>query len=443
MLSGLLRRLPLAWAWRGLTSGSVVLFGALMFGNGVAYIYLMLVARVMSPGEYGALVTLTSTSYVLAVVMRTIQAWVVKAVSSAPGGGARRVPGLFLTALRALVPVATVVLAGYWLASGWVADFLHLDSAVPVIVLGLYSFSSFLVPVPRGVLLGLNRLQLAGAVHVVEDLARLVGGLALVVLGLGVNGALAGYAIGNVVSFALALIWLWPLLARHRGQATQRDGLGGIDRYASVLLIANTCLMVMASVDQIAVKHFFSDQVAGNYAVAFLLGRVIVMSTVALGWVVFTRSATMPVADPRRLRLFATGLAVIGSIAAVLTAGYLVAPGLAIHLMGGSQYEFAADYVGLVGIEMTLFALVYVQAYYHISVKSMRIIWPLSLAVLLEISLLATYHDTVQQILLSLIIVMGTLLVCVSAMSWWMLRAAGRSSRVAVRGSPETATNTP
>jgi len=420
--------------WRSLRGKSGFLFAGLMLSNAVAYAYQMVMSRMLSPADYGVLVTLTSISYVLAVLMRTVQAWVIKAVAATGDAGGRRARAAFRVAMRTLVPLGMAALALHWLASGWVADFLQMDAATPVVVLGLYTLSSLVVPVPRGLLLGLDRLYLASVVHVLEPAVRLIAAVALVVWGLGVNGALAGYAAGNLAAFAVALATLWPLLARRDNPELGGDDVGGLDRYALLVLAVNVCLMVIASIDQVVVKHYFSDEVAGNYAVAFLLGRIIALSTMALGWVIFTRSAIAPLDDPRRARLLLKGLVVIGAISLTLTAAYLIAPVLAVRLMGGSRYAIADAYVGLVGIEMTLFSFVYVQAYYQISVRKMQVVWPLCLGALLEAALLARYHQTVEQILLCLIAVMAGLLVCVSGLSWWILRPGRR---------PETITGSP
>ncbi|MEP6776490.1 MAG: hypothetical protein ABJA50_12920, partial [Chloroflexota bacterium] len=176
-------------------------------------------------------------------------------------------------------------------------------------------------------------------------------------------------------------------------------------------------------------KHYFSEQIAGQYAVAFLLGRVIVMVAMSLGWVVFTRSATMLPGDPRRAHLMTRALVLVGAISAALTAAYLLAPGLAVHLMGGADYSSAVQYVGMVGIEMTLFSLIYIQAYYLISLRKTQVIWPLLVGVALEIGFIAEYHDTVIELLIGLISVMSILLVVVSSLSWWLLRAQSGSER--------------
>jgi len=396
-----------------------------MLGNVIAYVYQMLMARELSPVEYGTLITLSSVSYVLAVVTRTAQVWVIRAVATTEAASAGRPRAAFIAAMRVLVPVAGAILLIHWLSSGGVASFLHLRSAVPVIVLGLYTSSSVLLPVPRGVLLGLGRLQFTGITYIVEPVVRLGTAMLLVLWGLGVDGALAGYALGNVAAFAVALVPLWIVLRPHDDGVPSTGDRGKVDRYAWLAFIINASLMVLASIDQIVVKHFFSGEVAGNYAVAFLLGRIIAFSTISLSWVIFTRSAIMSSDDPARGRLLAKGLLVTAAIAVSVTAAYLLGPTLAVRIMGGGQYATAATYVGLVGIEMTFYSLVYIQAYYQISVQQMQVIWPLGCATVLEIALLMRYHHSVQQVLLTLILVMAGLLVCVSALSWRSLRSGG------------------
>jgi O-antigen/teichoic acid export membrane protein len=418
------------WAFKSLRTGSINLFGALMIGNGIGYLYQMLMARMMTPADYGVLVTLTSISYVLTVLMRTVQAWVIEAVASRRSGTLQLV---FWVALRAMLPLGILAFGIIWLASGTAADFLQISNSTPLVVLGLYTFSSFLVPIPRGVLMGVKKISAASFVLVLEPLVRVSSAVVLVAWGLSVNGAIAAFAIGNFVSFIVSLFLIGSLLTRNSQPATEEEPakLRAIDRYAFVMLAVNTCLMVMSSVDQVAVKHYFSEQIAGQYAVAFLLGRVIVMVAMSLGWVVFTRSATMLSGVPRRAHLMTRALALVGAISVTLTAGYLLAPGLAVHLMGGADYSSAVQYVGVVGIEMTLFSLIYIQAYYLISLRKTQVIWPLILGVALEIAFVAEYHATVTELLIGLITVLSGLLLVVSSLSWWLLRAPSRSVAVA------------
>src|SRR4051812_6674660 len=105
-----LRSLPIPFKsfQSSLLGGSAALFGGLMLGNLVAYLYQMLMARMMSPAEYGVLVTLTSISYVLTILMRTFQAWVIKAIAATQIAGTSQIRPIFTGAMRTLVPLGAI-----------------------------------------------------------------------------------------------------------------------------------------------------------------------------------------------------------------------------------------------------------------------------------------------------------------------------------------------
>jgi O-antigen/teichoic acid export membrane protein len=410
-----------AWLSR---AGPLFLFGAFMAANAFAYLYQMLLSRTLAPPEYGAMVTLTSIFYVLAVFWRAGQAWVIDAVA----GSTRAVPvlprSIVVIAVRALLPIGLLVVAASAIASPPIVDFLHLRESGPILVVGAYLATSFLLPVAVGIPLGLQRLLLASGVIVIEPIIRLGLGLALVALGLGLDGALGGYVAGNIAAFVAVLILLRPALRRApRAEAAPPITLR-LDRYAVAALAINAGLMTIASVDLVLVKHFFDDNIAGNYAVAFLLGRIMSMGAISLAWVIFVQSATLDPSDPKRAQLLARAIILTVAIALPFTAAYLIAPSVAVLLMAGPNYSLARQYVGLVGVEMALFSLVYVQVYYHLSVRQLRVIWPLIIATVAEIVIISQLHGSIEQVLVELVAVMGTLLVVVSLLSVNLFRGA-------------------
>jgi O-antigen/teichoic acid export membrane protein len=409
--------------WQMLLTPASFLFAALMLANVFAYLYHMIIARILTPADYGALVTLMSVSYVLDVIMRTVQAWLTRTVSDLRKNNAGQVRLVFQLALRLIVPLAMVVFIIGVISSRWVADFLHMDLSFPVVILGLYAGLHLLEPVPRGILLGLDRLKVASSTVVVEALSRLIVGVLLVLCGLGLNGGMSGYAAGSLISFGLGVFLLRPALAKPAHAEPKKTHLEGIDRYAWMVLLTNIFLMAMATIDQVLVKRYFSPEIAGNYAVTFVLGRVIVMTAISLGMVVFTRSATTQNNNPKEFGFLIKGLLVMGAISLATLIASLAFPALIIRLLAGSQYGLAKSYIGLVVVEMTLFGLIYVLTYYLISIRKMKILYPLLCATLLEIGLLAVFHQSVQQVLGILILIMAGLLVYVSIYTWWVLRS--------------------
>jgi hypothetical protein len=123
-------------------------------------------------------------------------------------------------------------------------------------------------------------------------------------------------------------------------------------------------------------------------------------------------------------------LAVVGSISVLLLLGYSTMPGVAVNILSGTQYTLATDYVSLVGVEVTLFSLVYIQAYYQMALRKMAVAWLLCVATMSEIVVAALYHATVYQLMTNLIVIMGILLVCVSSISWSIARDAKQAMRL-------------
>lgn len=404
-----------------ISTGSSILFASLMMANVIAYLYHILMAKMMAPADYGIMVTLTSISYLLDVIMRTVQASVTKTIASMGEDNYRNVSNILIVSLRILLPLACVIFILIWISSGYISKYLNLGTAIPVILLGFFACLQFLEPIPRGILLGLDHTNKASVTVIIEPIARLAIGTLLVLWGWKAVGAISGYLAGAVLASIVGMMFILPFIKTKTDQEQYATNLKGIDRYSILVFIINMCLMIMASVDQIIIKHYFSSVIAGNYAVTFVLGRVILMSAISLGIVIFTRSATMLIEDPKRASVLAKSLLVMATIALTTTVVTMAFPRITIQLIAGSQYQIAHSYIGLVGIEMALFGLVYVQTYYHISIGKMNIVWPLLIATVLEIALLSIFHESVQQVLIILIIVVGSLLAFISALTWSVL----------------------
>src|SRR5262245_30229881 len=127
------RRVTLASIQKILYSPATLLFLGLQLGNVLTLAYQMIMSRLLDPGDYGALVTLTSVSYILGVLMHSIQMWVIKEVTVVED--ANRARRVFGSAVRIFAPLAAIVLLADYIGSGWIARFLNLATVTPLIIL--------------------------------------------------------------------------------------------------------------------------------------------------------------------------------------------------------------------------------------------------------------------------------------------------------------------
>ena len=423
--------------WRVWTRPGAVFYASTMGANAIGYVFFFAMARLLTVADYGELVTLTALVYVFGVITRSMQSKLAQAVGSVRGPDVpvQSAAAIVLrsAALPVLAGVALIMLAGS-LVSPLLTSFLRLDSSLPVLLLAAYVATHFALAAPRGLLLGAGRLHFLSFVTLLDPLVRLVAGVLLVSGGMGSTGALLAYVIGNLVS---ALVAALPFMLKSWSNLSGRIKPAATwltyDRQFIFAVVVNSALMALASVDPVAIRRFFSETVAGHYAVAFLLGRIILLSTNAASWVVFSRTVNLRPNDPRARSVLMRGLALGCGIAGIITIGYWIAPDLAAMAVGGSEFRGAASFVGLVGIEMVLFTFVSILAYYHIAIGNTRIVLPFALALVLEAVLLATLNTAPTQILFNTMFSLAALSVWIGLETVYQMRPTAAASRTTGR----------
>jgi glycosyltransferase involved in cell wall biosynthesis/O-antigen/teichoic acid export membrane protein len=419
--------------WKSWTRPGAIFYASTMLANAAGYVFFVIMARLLTVPEYGELVTLTALVYVFGVITRSLQAKVAQGVTAFKGSGLEATAAAGLVLRQAVLPVlggATVLLSLGALVSPWLASFLRLDSPVPILLLASYVASHFLLAAPRGLLLGTGRLYYLSTVTVLDPLVRVAIGVLLVAGPLRTTGALLAYTIGNLAAATIAVAPFALLAfarARERLQPTARWLT--YDRQFIFAVVVNSALMLLASVDPVAIRRLFSETVAGNFAVAFLLGRIILLSTNAASWVVFSRAVHLRPNEPAARSIVLRGLALGCGIAALITLGYWIAPDLAARAIGGNAFQGAAGFVGLVGLEMVVFSFVSILAYYHIAIRNTRILLPFALALALEAILIMTFNAMPFQIVFNTTFTLTALAIWIGVETIRKMRPSAAATR--------------
>ena len=182
---------------RSLRRDALVLAAGMGVANAGNYAFNVVMAFLLGPEAYGALAALLALVLVGSVPGLALQAVVARRTTLA--GSGRTVgawPGAgWLVGRAGLGLVLLTVLIGPGLVL-----FLHLDSAAPVLWLALALAPTPLLFAVQGLLQGRERFGALAAVMVAGAAVKLASGLALVALGFGVSGAMAGVAAGGLLA---------------------------------------------------------------------------------------------------------------------------------------------------------------------------------------------------------------------------------------------------
>ncbi len=372
-------------------AGSLLRAGILVaplmaLGNGLNYVYNIVMARLLGPAGYGALGALLALALIASVPGLALQ--VVVARHTALRAGDRRAVAELWSAT-----LAGVVLAGLALgllvaaASPLLAGYLRLGSIAPALWL-----AASVAPLPalaavQGMLQGRERFALLAVVLVAAAAGKLAAGVALVALGTGVDGAIAAAATGGILG-----------------------------------------LFVLANVDVLLARHHLGAAASGLYAAGAVVAKIAYWAPQFVVLIVFPRMVT----SSDRRRLLARSAGCMAAFGALLVAAAAAAPHLAAGVAFGQSYLAVGPTLPLFAALGTCLALVQLVLFSGIASADARLTVLLVAAVGTEVATVsAVLHRSVTEIVTVALAVAATLLA-----GGWLLERRRDGSEVARSRAP-------
>lgn len=389
-----------------LTRRSGIMFVATTTAGLLSYIYQIYMGRALGPEQFGVFGALFAIFYMMGIISQTVGTSITQFTSQLIGEG--KSIGFFIkgSLLRAaaLGLLMTLIFASL---SNTIASVLKINGIEALLVLAVVFFLLWIQAVLGGALRGLKYFPQLGVAHVSNALLKLLGGVALVVLGFGVAGAIAGMVIGMLFGFILSLIFL----RKHFSSSNPEEPFdySRIYTYSFPVMLAMFCYSVPANVDVILAKYFFTAEQAGYYTSASVLGKIIFFFPAAIYVVMFPMIAEKHIKGEDTMPLLKKSLAYTFLLIAPLVALYLIFPHIAIKVFG-SSYIPAIPLIGPYGLAIFFFSLSVIIMYYHLAIKNMRYIAFFIAFTVAEILMLAIFHASPLQMATVLMAANGVLL---------------------------------
>jgi len=327
-------------------------------GNVFNYLFQLTAGRSMTPDEFGVFGALNSSTVILAAplgVLPLIMARFAASFSLESMGKVRRLFGQSIKA--ALATGAVIALVGFFCAP-LLKSFLHMEEYAPVYVLLTMVSLSVIIPIPWGMLQGLQRFTGYGLAGASNACMRFVSSLVLLTaLGLGVTGAMACGLIGIIFQGLLSLYFLkdiFPVKPEPLPGGFHRE----IGRYALAMVVSSVVTMCLNNLDLVLVRHFLPGAQSGLYATAAILGRIAFYGPSVLVSVLFTEAATAKASGRQgggSNLMMSLGMTLLlgGGFALVC----VLFPKMVVTLLFGGQYEAAGTLLAVISSAMALLAV--------------------------------------------------------------------------------------
>lgn len=382
-----------------------------------AYLLHPFLGRMLSLQAYGQVATFISLSLVLATPTQVISTVAAKYASSLSIGKNYAQLNDFIRRLTLILLIAGIVgTCLYMAASGLIASFFHFDSQFEVILFGVVFVISFVVPLNQGVMQGLQSFGWYALVTLLLALSRLIFAVGFVFFGLGVNGAILGLVLSTLLAYFISFL---PLRKVLHGPRVHIGSLRMLGSYAILTTVAATGIVVLYSIDTVLARHFLSASDAGLYAALATIGRTALFVTSGIAIIMFPKVVTLHERGEAHTHVVVQALLGVVGLAAVVEIVFCLAPALLTTVMFGPAFLPIAGLLPLYGIAMLLLAFAQVIAMYFLAIGNRIFVMIIAGACILQIGLIFWYHNTIAQIVNSVLIA-NIVLVIALLMIWGM-----------------------
>ena len=408
---------------------NLILFaGGLIAGIG-GFVYHAIAGRVLGPAIYGQVAFLiavyavgTAPALILVVVLARYTA-------TLSARGAEGISSLLTRTIRLVtIPCLAAILFTTLLARP-LANFEHLGSTIPVLILGFSIALIWQVAIPRGILQGLQRFTALSLNLSLELVVRTAAVVALLAANYAVSGAMAAVLLGLVFAFALGLITLRDHLGRSKTRVHLRV-MAGFSLTAAAGIIG---VQILYNQDVILAEHYLSSHAGGIYGGLNKIGTILFFLTLSVSQVLFPRvvEAVAKEEHPGRILLYSAGILTLLGAGALLVFG--VVPGLVVGVLFGPSFKDAVPYVFAVGVIGLALSLNNLLVQFFMAVHDRVFLPILGLGVLAEGVGIFLFHANVGQVVGDVLVTLVALLVLLTVRCYLLLPTLRASSL----GEPE------
>lgn len=400
-----------------LIKNGFVLASSTMVVNILAYLYNIIVGRMVGPDNYGVFSSLISIMYIITVFTYTVvflvakfcaQYYSVKDMDS--------IYSIFKYATKKTLYISIILFIILAAVSPVASSFLKTRSVIPILILDASLLIVFVTAVNRGVLQGTFKFFSLAVNNAVEMVLRIVISFFLIYIGWSINGALWGLALGILGAYLLSFISMKDILKEGREKIIDTRS---IKIYALPLILSYLGMTLLYTVDIILAQHYLSDYNAGIYSALSNFGKIIFFSSSSIVVVLFPMAAERSALGQKHSNLLRDSVIIVSVISVILLGIFFLMPNLLVKLFFGKEFMEAAPYLVSFGMVMFVYSIINVYVNYYLSVNKTKIAYlPFIFSILLVI-LMVLFHNSIEQIIYIRMIHMILLLMGVLAFNFF------------------------
>lgn len=383
-----------------LISGSSIVFIGSFGASILAYLFNLVVGRILSPAEFGLLTSLTSLTVFFSVFQ---QAFVgIFAKFSAKYNARNDKNGfsnLIASGTKFVFIFSLVLLALLLVSVPWVTELLKVEDSLLLILIYSAIAFSIMFSLPMGILQGEMQFKTLSFFNLLPQLIKMIIGLSLVILGYGVMGVMVAILVAAVIPLSLGMHIIRKRHTSKKPDSTDTEiYIKEFKSYSLYFLLATLGITVISNMDIVLVRIFFEPEVSGQYAALSLMGKAIYYLTAPIYFVFFPLIAQKKEREETVLQTLLLAVGIVAGISVAVAFGYFLLPNLVISIFF-PQYQMLAAYLGPYALFIVIFSIANLFNNYFLSMGNTGV-YKINLSVsFIFVVLIALFHSSLYQVI--------------------------------------------
>ncbi|MBU0477554.1 oligosaccharide flippase family protein [bacterium] len=395
-----------------LYKNSALLFIASIAGNFFQYLFQFFMGRNLSVADFGAMNALLSFTVITSIGTGTVALVITKYIAGFKGKSEiGKIKGIILKSSKYIIPAGIIVSILIFAARFQIMDYYKLEHTSPVIIVSFSLFVSGILSLFFAAATGLQKFNYIALGQILGPLSRIGSGALLVWLGFGLNGAILASVVASITGILIFSKVIRDIV---------KVKIESVKKYKKEMLffcipvaMSISFYAVLTMIDMTLVKHYFSANIAGQYAAISVLGKSVLYLPGAIVLVMFPMVAEAHTINKDTLSILKKALI---STAFLCLAGILIFflfPDFLLRLISRGRYIGNVNLLWIFGLAMLPYALIGVINSFHIARHKISFIIALVIMTIVQVGLICMFHKSLEQVIYILLIC-GVLLILIN-----------------------------
>lgn len=381
---------------------SVVVIGGIAV-NFFHFLFNIFMSRNLSVADYGTLASIILLITFPGMVAAALTPLVVSyAGEFFARGQYKYLRGFYFKIFKFLLIIGSISFFVFLAIIPYVSSFLNISNYIILILADFIVFLMFMGIVNIALLQAKLAFGQQVFINFLGAVSKLILGIIFVFAGFSVTGSVVAVVISSVIVYVASFIPIRFIFDKKLIAESVID-TKELFKYGIPSALTLLGLTSLISTDVILAKHFFDSQNAGIYAGMSLIGRVIFYISAPIATVMFPIIVRKHANNKNFNRTVLFSLFLVSVPSVLLTVFYFIFPEFSIlFFLKKSEYLSIVPVLGIFGIFLSLYSVLFILANFYLSVKKTKVYIPILIGAISQIILITLYHQSFFQIIINI-----------------------------------------